>query len=249
MTNDKVLEIGAAEASGLASDEKGIFRKAAKQASDAALELPLKRWGVGVFGAPWFWHLVYANGGLFFTLAPLQKEIEKRARRYRNKPNKFARSVEILIRRRQKANPDYNSNVLRFEYHSQKCAELGTDAANSNFTRSDRRRKADFLEAVGFLLPPQGQLPKTIDGGRLMKLMARLGTRTGRPPEDQLLLERATQVYCSYPHRGRKNKKGYRTAARKALEDLGRSTSQKEIIRLAKSVETAVRFRRNTDAL
>jgi hypothetical protein len=191
-----------------------------------------------------FWDLIGVAGGLYFWLAPLEKELRRRARKYRSKPNKFSVSFERLVQRRRFADPVYDQ---KFQWFSLFASRLSShfrepnpaESQHSRLTKYQAQKKAEILELLGFFLPLPGRVPSDRDVERITKTLSELAKPgPGRTPENKLLLEQAIALH-------EKRAGGYRTIARQLCP----SASSKEIDKFAGSIADAVRYRRKLKKL
>jgi hypothetical protein len=141
------------------------------------------------------------HAGLYFVLFPLRKQIQQRARRYRNAPRVFFESVQRLIEKRCEANPRYReqhaycvalSNRLQEQFQEPNPSEVPI------LSKHQRRQRDRFLDFMNHFVPLPSRPLSEVEGQEVMKLLAAMG----RPGKDFDPLSKRCIELWKNGHRG-----------------------------------------------
>lgn len=114
-----------------------------KQLSEAARRRRIERkFGPALFAEDLTWLNMAAAAGMYFVFAPLRKQIQQRARKYRRSPHEFQVSVDRLIKKRCNTDLRYRQQYEHLRVLLNRIArQLGESDAHEELVLSKHQRQ------------------------------------------------------------------------------------------------------------
>lgn len=168
-------------------------------------------------------------GGLYFVFHPLLKQMQQHARRHRNSPRAFLKSVPRLIEKRCQIDLQYRCNHAHFLAVTNRLGEKIQDSNPANsprmkLSKDQQRQKSALADLFEVSLPPR--IPSEADGKKILELLTALG-KAGR---GRKLDEDSKKVIRLYEN----GMRGYGTLAKTAWPDLWEHAETSDDKRLLK---------------